>query len=272
MARNARAIVLLGMYGLFSLVVLLIVGSISRAVQGQLQGFDKGQGEGALEAYSQARRGLVGLLFSTDPAFLEALQQVPLVVLIVFKVSLFFLPAYVALMGFDQISGELATRSIRYLTIRAKRSSVLFGKFMAQSILLVGMVLLVDLGVFVYAKLNHDDFALGSAAKALLRFWPAAALFSLTYLALTSLCSTLFRSPALSLVTNFLVLFSFWLLDALGRASSSWAWLRFVSPSHYATDLLHPALNQFAVSVGAYAVFAAAFLGAAYAVISWRDL
>jgi ABC-2 type transport system permease protein len=272
MVHSARAVVLLGMYGLFSLLVLLILGSISRALQGQLKNFDKAGDPAALEAYSQARQGVVGLLFSSDPAFLEALQHVPLVVLIVFKVTLFFLPAYVALMGFDQISGELATRSIRYLTIRAQRSSVLFGKFLAQSILLVGMLLLVDLGIFVYAKLTNDDFPFGSAASALLRFWVAAAVFSLAYVALTSLCSALFRSPALSLVINFLALFSFWLLDALGRAPSSWTWIRFASPSHYATDLLHSALGPFAISVAAYAAFALAFLGGAYAVIRSRDL
>jgi len=274
MLRSARVLVLFGLYSMFSVLVLLVVGSVAKAVRtsvnekvGQL-----GSDAGVQQAYAQARTGILGFLFSDEPAILEALKEIPLVVLIVFKVTLVFLPAYVALMGFDQISGELGTRSIRYLTVRARRSSVLFGKFLGQAVLLLGLVLVIDLGIFAYAKATNEDFTPAMLASALPRFWAAAMVFSLAYVALTSLCSTLFRSSALSLVVNLVGLFSFWLMDVVGRAESGLGAIRYASPSHYATMLLDPRVAQFAIGVGAYAGFAAVFLGAAYAVIRTRDL
>ena len=66
----------------------------------------------------------LGFFVNKDPAMMEALSRVPVLVLVVFKMTLFFLPAYIVLMGFDQVSGEVGPRSIRYVTVRARRSSV----------------------------------------------------------------------------------------------------------------------------------------------------
>jgi len=273
MLRSARAVVLLGLYGLFSVLVLLIVGSISKAFQASVNQQVAAQANPAAieQAYAQARLGLLGFLFSGDVAILEALKEIPLVVVIVFKVTLVFLPAYVALIGFDQLSGELSQHSIRYLVVRGKRSSILFGKFVAQALLLLSLVLLVDLGIFLYAKATNEDFTWLAMGKSLLRFWLAAILFSLAYLSLTSLCSVLFRNPALSLVVNLAALFAFWLLDVIGRAESL-RLLRFFSPSQYAANLLHPRLSEFAISTAGYAGFAVLFLGASYLVIRSRDV
>jgi ABC-2 type transport system permease protein len=271
MIRSARAVLLLGLYSLFSLLVLLIVGSVAKAFKVSV---DQAQASPAAieQAYSEARRGVLGFLFSGDLAILEALREIPLVVVIVFKMTLLFLPAYVALIGFDQLSGELSQRSIRYLTVRARRSSILFGKFAAQAMLLLTLVLLVDLGVFLYARATNEDFTGVIWVKSLLRFWVATILFSLAYLSLTSLCSVLFRTPALSLVVNLAALFGFWLLDAIGRADQSLAPLRFLSPSQYASNLLHPRFSEFAIGTAGYAGFAVAFLGAAYLAMRTRDL
>lgn len=285
--KSGRAAVLLGLYGLFSLIVLLVVGALAQAVQRSFeqQGIANGADPLALRAaYEQMNQGVLGFLVSDDPAMIDALGGVPLVVLIVFKVTLFFLPAYVALMGFDQVSGEVGPRSIRFHTVRAQRISLLLGKFFSQATVLIGLVLVVDLGLFLYAKLSDPLFGWGLLVISLGKFWLAAAVFSLAYLALSTFCSTLFRSPALSLVFNFVVLFVFWLLELLGeyqhRARMALVdagvrpleLLRFVSPSHYATHLLHPGAVPFLSSVAAYLAFALIFLAGAYAVLQRRDL
>ena len=287
--RSARVVVLLALYGMFSGVSLLVVGSIARALGKSLDQQIAASGaseEAAREALAQGRRSMLGFLFSEDQAMLEALSQVPMVVLVVFKLTLFFLPVYVALMGFDQLSGELETKSIRYLTVRARRSSVLFGKFLAQASILLALVLLVDLGIFVFARLTNADFALGQLLPALLKFWVAAIVFSLAYVAMTTLCSTLFRTPAVSLIFNFILLFGFWLMEAIGSrarmhnliadqeggSKTPLEVVRFFTPSNYAADLLHPGLAEFGTSAGAYVCFAAVFLAAAFLVLRRRDL
>lgn len=267
--RSGRAVVLLGLYSMFTALVLLVVGFITREMQGQVN--DKLAGADA----EALHLGVLGFLTSNDTAMMEALAQVPIVVLVVFKITLFFLPAYIALMGFDQVSGEVGPRSIRYLTVRARRSSVLLGKFLSQATLLLGLVLVIDLAIFIYARILNPDFAFGVLALNLLKFWGATLVFSLAYVALTTLCSSLFRSPAVSLVFNFVLLFVFWLMDSVGRSVSDESvlrYLRYLSPSYYSGNLLHPRLAEFAVSGAAYAAFAAIFLFGAYGVLRTRDL
>ncbi|CAM3557414.1 ABC transporter permease subunit [Corallococcus sp. ZKHCc1 1396] len=276
--RSGRALVLLGLYSMFSALVLLVVGFVTRELQTQVN--DKLMAAGAdaeatARAADEMHQGVLGFLTSNDTAMMQALSQVPIVVLVVFKITLFFLPAYIALMGFDQVSGEVGPRSIRYLTVRARRSSVLMGKFLSQATLLLGLVLVIDLAIFVYARILNPDFAMGLLVVNLLKFWGATIVFSLAYVALTTLCSSLFRSPAVSLVFNFILLFVFWLMDSVGRAVADTSLLRFVrylSPSYYSGNLLHPQLAEFAGSGAAYAAFAAIFLGGAYGVLRARDL
>ncbi|RKH67911.1 ABC transporter permease [Corallococcus llansteffanensis] len=276
--RSGRALVLLGLYSMFSALVLLVVGFVTRELQGQVNvklqevGADA---EATARAADELHRGVLGFLTSNDTAMMEALAQVPIVVLVVFKISLFFLPAYIALMGFDQVSGEVGPRSIRYLTVRARRSSVLMGKFLSQATLLLALVLVIDLAIFIYARILNPDFGFGVLVLNLLKFWIATIVFSVSYVALTTLCSSLFRSPAVSLVFNFILLFVFWLMDSVARASSDTnplRFLRYLSPSNYSGNLLHPRLAEFAASGAAYAAFAAIFLVGAYGVLRTRDL
>jgi ABC-type transport system involved in multi-copper enzyme maturation permease subunit len=276
--RSGRAVVLLGLYSMFSALVLLVVGSIANAIRKQAEARLAEMGAdaaSAAELAAEAKRSMLGFLAQNDTAMAEALAQVPLVVVVVFKVTLFFLPAYVALMGFDQISGEVGPRSIRYLTVRARRSSLLLGKFLTQASLLVGLVLVIDLAIFIYAKVTNPDFTVGAMALGLVKYWLAALVFSLAYLAMTAFCSAIFRSPAVSLVFNFILLLTFWLMDTVGRAyegHSPVEYLRYLTPSFYSANLLHPDVARFGVSGLAYAAFAVLFLGGAHAVLRARDL
>jgi ABC-type transport system involved in multi-copper enzyme maturation permease subunit len=275
--RSGRVVVLLGLYSMFSVLVLLIVGAIANAIRDEVASrlAETGNGAEATAALSaEMKKSFIGVLAGNDTAMMEALAQVPLVVLVVFKVTLFFLPAYIALMGFDQISGEVGPRSIRYLTVRARRSSLLMGKFLVQATLLVGLVLVIDLGIFIYAAITNPDFTFGSLAVNLVKFWLAAIVFSLAYVALTTLCSSLFRLPAVSLIFNFIMLFVFWLMDVVGGAATGKGgeFIRYLSPSYYSADLLHPQLTEFGISGLAYAAFATVFLGLSYAVLRVRDL
>jgi len=270
--KSGRVIVLLALYSMFSLLVLFVVGGVSSKIR-------EGGGVDAAGGAVALRDRLLGFLFSDDPAMLDALRDIPMVVLIVFQAALLFLPLYVAIMGFDQISGEVGPRSMRYLAVRARRSSVLFGKVAAQAVLLWGLLGVVHLAVFAYAGGTDPDFTLRLAIPTGLKFWLASAVFCLAYLGLTAACSTLFRTPAMSLTCNALVLFAFPLLNFLGSVNTAsptekgpLSYLGYLSPSHYALDLLHPYLSRFGLSAAALAGFVALFLGIAYGVLRERDL
>jgi ABC-type transport system involved in multi-copper enzyme maturation permease subunit len=249
--RSARAVVLLGLYGLFALLVLL-VGALVRSWLQQVMAQQAG-------------------------GMLPPSEEIPTLVVVVFYLGIFFLPAYVALMGFDQLSGEVGPRSMRYLTVRARRSSVLLGKFLAQTTLLLTLVLGLDLILCVYAWLSTPGFGFGAFALNLMRFWVGTFVFALAFLALTALCSSITSTPSVSLVTNFICImaaFGLWLAGLwLGRDEGHpLQYMRYLSPMNYCTKLLDPEALQFGASALAYVVFALLFLGGAYAALRTRDL
>lgn len=279
--RSGRVVVLLGMYALFSLLSLLVVGTLISFLRNQLLQ-QTGSDAAAAEALNaQLRDSLVGM--AVGDAAAGSLDALPVVVLIVFRITLFFLPIYVALMGFDQLSGELAPRSLRFLVVRARRASILSGKFLVQAGLLIGLVLVIDLCITLYALFMEADFPLVAALPGLVKLWLAASLFSLAYVALTTLCSAISKTPAVSLALNFLLLLIFWLADVVGSGRAmmaeasgepipATAWLRYASPSHYASGLLDPDMTTFLTSVGAYAAFASLFMALALLVLRVRDV
>ncbi|OJH34081.1 ABC transporter permease [Cystobacter ferrugineus] len=244
--RSTRVLALLGLYSLFSLLVFVVAAFLRSFVQQMTQS---------------------GMM--TVPS-----EGIPLAVVVVFFFSLFFLPLYVALMGFDQVSGEVGPRSIRYLTVRARRSSVLWGKLLAQATVLLSLVFALDLGLCVYAWVSTPGFGLADFGENLLRFWLASAVFSFAFLSLTSLCSCVTTSPPVSLILNLAVLvFSIVLwMTALADEGNPVRHLRFLSPLKYSLELLDPAPRTAAVSVAAYAVFTLLFLGSALTALRTRDL
>ena len=242
--RSARTLVLLGFYTMFSLVLLLVASMVAQNFRAQL-------GE------------------------LGTVEQLPKDVEWIFKITLWFLPVYVALMGFDQISGEVGSRSIRYLTVRARVSSVLLGKFLVQASLLVGLVFAIDVGLFIYARFAHPNFTFGAMALSLLQVWLATLVFSLAYIALTTLCSSLFRASGLSLVFNFVMVLTFFVLEAAGwyfEGKSFLTHVHYLAPSYYSAHLLSQVPSEFGLSALAYAIFTAVFLGGSYVVLRARDL
>ncbi len=243
--RSSRVLAILGLYSLFSVVVFVAV-AVLRAFAQQLN----------------------------ESGMLVSDAKTPLSVLMVFYLSLFFLPLYVALMGFDQVSGEVGPRSIRYLTVRARRASVLLGKFLAQTTVLLGLVFLLDVGLCVYAWATTPGFDLAAFVTQVLRFWLASTVFSLAFLALTSLCSSVTTNSSVSLLLNFSVLvlsLLFW-MTALYDEGHPLRAIRYLSPLRYSTRLLYPQPMDVAGSVVAYAVFTLLFLGGAFFVLRRRDL
>lgn len=288
--RSGRVVALLCLYFTFALISGLAVHGCAAGVRGQAeaqlealaeQGADPQQvKEAAREATERGRRELIRAFFSDDEALTEALLATPLVLLIVYKLSLFFLPLYVGLMGFDQLSGELGPRSIRYLAVRARRASVLWGKLVSQATLLAALMLLVNGAFCLYGLLTQEDFSAGKMLLTLARFWSTATLFSVAYLSLTTLCSALSRQPALSLMNNVIALFLIWLAGFLGDPPmvgkvpmfEPVPYLKYASLWYYRTDLLHPEPSRLLVAIGGHLGFALLFLGLGQLVLKRRDL
>jgi ABC-2 type transport system permease protein len=295
--KSGRVIVLLLLFSLFTGLALTTVGwlvgkgteqALSKAKE---QGLDE---EATAKLTLEAKKQFVSTVYSeNDEALTEVLLAIPVVLLIVFSFSMRFVPAFVALMGFDQIAGEVGPRSIRYLVVRARRSSIMLGKLLAQFTVL-GLLTLVAVGMMVAVArvTNADDFSTTAAALSFVKLWSASMVLSVPYLALTSLCSILFRQSAVSLVVNLILLVCIWFLAFVGeafllpgekvaeaasavgvlRSESPLAYARYLSVFHFASDLLHPHWQRFGAAGLAHLGYAMVFLGLGFVVLRRRDL
>ena len=283
---SVRALVLLALFVLFSALVALATAAAARGIasavdeqiaQGQpdASAEERAQLHAQLDSEFQARRGeFLAVWFSSDPALLEAVKDVPVFLLVLFKLSLLFLPAYVALLGYDAVSAELADRGLRYVVVRTARGAVLLGKFAGLAAVLLSLVAGTQGLVIGWAAFTDPSFGPGVAFVTWARFTLSGLTYGVAWLALTLLCSLLFRVPMVSLVVNGLVMFGLWLTDLVGSVSDGGLvrMLRCASPTHYTGDLLHPALARFGLSALACVAFASVLLAAGGAILRTRDV
>jgi ABC-2 type transport system permease protein len=268
--RNARVLVLLLLFATSTALAGLIVGLLTRGLDAQ--------GPETSAAFSA---GILGFLVGDDGGAFQRLSELPLLVPLVFRMTLFFLPLFIALLGYDQVSAELATGSVRYLAVRARRGSILGGKFVAQALVLSVLLGLVLVGLFAAGAALRPGIEPVAYSAALARFWVGGATFAFAYLALTALSSAVTSTPATSLLLNLGALFAFWLLDVLGgraalvhRMSGAGSWteeLHWLSPSAYASGILGSS-SALLTSALAYGVFGALFLAVGWAVFRVRDV
>lgn len=188
------------------------------------------------------------------------------------RFALFFMPLLVAVVGFDQIAGELQHRSLRYVAMRAHRGSIVLGKALALAVVIFALTALVHLAMFAYAALTTPALERGDALAGMLLFWLSAVSYSLCYIGLSSLCSSLVRAPMAALIGTLTAIAGFWFVDVVGRFSRTLAPLALASPSHYTDGLLGAPLSELATSVVAYVAFTLIFLGLSWAVLRTRDL
>jgi len=270
--RSAKALVLLILFALASTLVCAGYVVVSKKAETALA-----QAAGGTEIPSETKEQMkkegVKYFFSDDEQqTVDWLVDVPVVVLLFFKMTLLFLPLLALLIGFDQVSGELQSRSIRFASLRARRGSLLAGKLLSQAVLLLGLTAVVNAGLFVFAVATEKDLAVGSMLFGMIRLWLLALVYTAAYLGLAALCSSLFRTPIYSLLTGLCALFGFWLLAVLPRIWDSLKFLSYATPSFYERGLMSPEVWPALGSVGAFLGFAGLFIGMAYLALRGRDL
>ncbi len=292
--KGGRVIVLLILFLLFTGLALTIVGWINHTINQQVSQAASAAGQADSEATDkqaiEGRKKFLSTFFTDDDQLLEWLSAMPLVLFVVFKLTMVFAPLFIALMSFDQISGEIGPKSIRYLVVRVKRSSILIGKFLAQTTLASALLVLCTTIIVVVAKLLNDDFAFGAAVLVGLKLCAVVIVFALAYLGLSSLCSAVTRQSGVSLVLNVILLFVIWAMAFIGnmprlpgeeaafgsfaslKPESAWGYVRFGSVWNFGQDLLHPEPARFLSAALVHFGFALLFLGLAHLALRRRDL
>lgn len=254
--RSGKGLVLLMLYGLVEAAGGVLFAVISKTPFGQL-----------------IAGGLVAALAAgDDKALAERLASIPSPLLFAYWFTLFVMPMLVLLMGFDQISGELSTRSVRYLAFRSRRVAWALGKALAQAVALFGLSLAANLVVLVFCFVSVPEVSASAAVAWLAILWLLSVVYGIAYVGLVTLVSALFRTPFLALVAGAVALVVLGIAGLMARWVEVLHPLAYLLPGSYSAGLISPDVAVALTSVAALLGFAALFLGAAVGVLRARDL
>lgn len=201
------------------------------------------------------------LLYRGDAIVAERLTHAPSTIVVTAWASVWLCPLLVALIGFDALSSERQHRTLRYMTVRARRSSYFIGKWLGlwltSSIVLFGVQLiswLCDLG------LVHNDpgqiFTWGPGlflvAVPILGAWAAVATFM----------GSLVKTPMIALLLIFGVFALQWLFGNFTNGEGAGKYLAFLYPGSFDHLLLRTGIKQLAMGLGACIAYPLLFVGA----------
>ena len=185
-----------------------------------------------------------------DAEVAQRLARAPALLVTVDFAATGLAPLFVLLVGFDAVAADLQHRTLRFFTVRTRRSSYYVGKVLGLFAVVATISTLTHLvawGVLIARGLLTFEAMLSWGPLLLVSLMPIA----LAWSALAVLFSSLFRQPFLALIFGFVGYVSL----AIAQAWLSHAKLpALVYPSSFDRWLLHPspanALTGLALSVG----------------------
>lgn len=191
--------------------------------------------------------------------------------------SLAVLPLLILLTSFDLVAGELESRSLCYAVLRAPRRTLLFGKLVAQALLLLGVTLAASLVLVSVVATMHESFTWEEVVPGMLRSCGALAGYAFCYLGLSVACSALVRQPFQALLAGLGLVLALRLIALLVHVPDASAWsalrpLRWLSPTSYEPGLWEAGVGGPLGSIAVYLVFGAVALGVAFRSLERRDL
>jgi ABC-type transport system involved in multi-copper enzyme maturation permease subunit len=262
------ALTLLGAF-VASLICVWIEGSNRASV-----------GAASTQAYAELKRAAIEKV-TGDAAFASYAAGIPSSLLAFLKITIWFSPLLVALLGFDAISGDLQQHSVRFWTIRSRRGSYFTGKLLALW-MVVGLVTLVTNLLAGTVALARGYLSLAELFAWGIRFWIVAFVIAGAWAAIAALISSCFRTPILALLTTFAVFFVLWVAglggffsrDASSAASvvKTMTWYEYLYPNAYDTLLLSPERTKVFAALGILVSFITVMTAAGSALFQRRDV
>jgi ABC-type transport system involved in multi-copper enzyme maturation permease subunit len=203
-------------------------------------------------------------LLRENPALLSAIL---LVLLMAFP--------YLACFGaFNQTSGDIQSKGLRYLLLRTERANIFLGRFIGAFLFTLVSTAFLVLLVVLYIGLKLQVYPAGALVAWGLQGYLALVLLGLPYVAMCSWISGAIDSPFGALVLC-LLLVGFPVMFLSGAAAVAHgdanAWLR-ILPWGWKYDLLSMHLHVRLIAVCAMAAFTGIFLWIGMRIFSRRDL
>jgi len=191
-------------------------------------------------------------------------------------VILAFIPFTTCLGAFNQLSGDIGTKGLRYLLLRTERINVIVARFLG-TVLFTMIIMAFVMGVVVfYIAVTFESQGVGTLLGWGFHGWLALVLFSLPYVCLCTLLSASMDSPIATLVlcllaTGFPILFLKY-AGIIAGGGGKYGWLERLTPWGWKYELLHPHLSKMMASAGVMVGFSALLWLAAVRLFLKRDL
>ena len=208
-----------------------------------------------------------------DPWARFLLDEQPALLSAVFLVLMFGMPLLVPFLAFNQVSGDVQSRGLRYVLLRTERASIFFGRYVGTVVFSTLVMIFIVLTITFYLGVRIQVYPAGALVAWGLHGVLSLAVLMLPYIALCAWISASVDSPFLSLFLGVLVIGGVRLLAFI--ASLTWepaTYLKYTLPWGLQNHLLHPELTHSLGTVLACLGYAAVFLLLGYRRFETRDL
>jgi len=149
-------------------------------------------GPGVIEYFTNASPDTAKYWLADQPALMS----------LFLIMMLAFLPFLASLAGFNQTSGDIGSKGLRYLLLRTERANIFLGRMVATYVFTLAVVTVIFAVVAVYTVAKVPYYGTGEVLWWLLRGWFASAMFLLPWVALTAWVSAMMEFPFLSLLIS----------------------------------------------------------------------
>jgi ABC-2 type transport system permease protein len=226
-----------------------------------------------ISAVESARKA-IDWAVSPSPDQLDYLtNDKPAVVSAIVVLLFLFTPLLACLGGFNQTSGDIASKGLRFLLIRTERPNIFIGRFIGTflftALAFLGLFALLAIYMSVKVHVHEPGEMIGWLLLSYLRL----VVFALPYVALCSLISCAISSPFGSLAISLLVACMFPVVIAIAAASNdNVQYAQYATPWGFRWWLLEPVGGQLFGGIAIMLGFTAVFLFAGLKYFSARDL
>lgn len=232
------------------------------------------------EIFLEAKKKFFGWWFMDGPTG-DHVGSAPGLLFFLFAVSLVLMPAVVLILGFDSISAERQHKTVRYWTVRSRRSSYIIGKWLG--LLVTCAIVALGMHVLIWIVCTaRGEAPFGQIVSWGFRFWLASLPILGMWCAVSIFISSLVRTPIIALLTTSAVFFVWWLfyfpfwVGAHGGNPEAGATapraILYIFPNFYDRFILSPNIGPFLTGLAVCFGFAALVLTACSALFAKRDV
>ncbi|MBA3542060.1 MAG: hypothetical protein H0T79_20760, partial [Deltaproteobacteria bacterium] len=200
-------------------------------------------------------------------------EDKPAMVSAILVLLVLFTPLLVCLGGFNQTSGDISTKGLRFLLIRTERPNIFIGRFIGTYLFTAAVFALLFGILALYMGVKVKVHPTSDMVLWLLQGYVRIMLFALPYMAICAWISCAIESPFGSLVISLMLTYMVPLFIRQGeKLNDNVGYLQLSNPWGYKWWLFQPMGLQFFGGIVAMLGFTAAFLWLGNRYFGKRDL